>query len=74
MSEISKASILLPSLGFFNDMTLVYNTALSERENLPLPLQFLGFFDSFIKIASGLNIFSFRVPKVRPLFTNISEN
>lgn len=32
MSEIYEASILLPSLGLFNDIALVYSSALSERE------------------------------------------
>lgn len=75
MSEIYKASILLPSLGLFNDITLVYNSALSEREkgNLPVPLTFLGFSNQFLKMSRSLDV-RFEVTKMRDIFAKISGN
>lgn len=73
MSEISKASTLLPSLGLFSDTTLIYNSTLSERENLPVSLTFLGFSDQFIMMECGLDVFWSRVPKTNHCLTKISE-
>lgn len=53
MSEISKASTLLPSLGLFSDITLTYNGALSERERI---CQYPSHFSDFLTNLLSWNV------------------